>query len=642
MSPDEIKNKKIEEPSMEEIEKLSPEEAEVLFSRLQEERRNINVSDLIKKKAELVKKRNQISRIAEISKEKSKETEKSDEPLRKVGQQYSRIIHNKIQEIEITSIKGGITYKIIKDEGGMVSKEGPRPLSEAEFTESLRIYRGRLIKDVVDGVEKNIDLQGELNKEIDAINKEIERVYENAERLNSEFDKKNAEFKKFTGTEEERKKPRSELTKLNNAIRDAERRLSDLRYEKDLLLKEYLNIPDSKISNSEVKEEETSSVNPADAEKSDDLDELKEQYRKNLEMMALLEKELQELLQEEKTEENLVSPSDEKTNSINQAISDSKDNLDDSSAEKETKLANLSAPQENTDTVENKKVSFDANILIRLRQLGGQDSGFLRDVLKMYKEGVTEKMGELKRAIEGKDFVEVRRIAESLYGSSLNVGANGFAETMLKIKSGNDFLMVNVNPAVMAEAEKEAKSTLSIINKAIDIEIERDAELKNIKDVGERLGLDIKYNNKLLRLEIDATGVLQEKEKDEKPEINTQKIENESFERTGKYSFFSVPNKDGSFNMSSERDDFVPSASTFTLEELSNGKFAASIAFYVDAHKLALQYPDKIIYPIFKTNNAFNPNAAHIRTIKPAIYRREGDKMILEKKGEIYFVDILE
>jgi hypothetical protein len=111
----------------------------------------------------------------------------------------------------------------------------------------------------------------------------------------------------------------------------------------------------------------------------------------------------------------------------------------------------------------------------------------------------------------------------------------------------------------------------------------------------------------------------------------------QSQEEKGKSVYLSIPNFDGSFNDSSASTNYKDGASIYRFTKISNNTASFRIENKEASVQLALQFPDKSIYPVCNAENAFNPNAKSITTITPGIARLEGGKWIIERKAEIRY-----
>ena len=103
--------------------------------------------------------------------------------------------------------------------------------------------------------------------------------------------------------------------------------------------------------------------------------------------------------------------------------------------------------------------------------------------------------------------------------------------------------------------------------------------------------------------------------------------------------FLSTPNSDGSFNESSASNTYKDGASIYRLMKTGS----ANAKFHIDEKetsiKLALQYPDKNIDPVCDAENAFNPRANRISTIKMGEAELQNGKWIINSKAVIRYED---
>jgi hypothetical protein len=104
--------------------------------------------------------------------------------------------------------------------------------------------------------------------------------------------------------------------------------------------------------------------------------------------------------------------------------------------------------------------------------------------------------------------------------------------------------------------------------------------------------------------------------------------------------YLSTPNQDGSFNKSSEKTSFVEGASIWAFEPIGNNRFNVYIANDPSAQKMAFQFPEKTIAPLFSNiTSDFSQeqvmNAKSLDVIIPAVVELQGDKYVLISEGEV-------
>jgi hypothetical protein len=104
--------------------------------------------------------------------------------------------------------------------------------------------------------------------------------------------------------------------------------------------------------------------------------------------------------------------------------------------------------------------------------------------------------------------------------------------------------------------------------------------------------------------------------------------------------YLSTPNQDGSFNKSSEKTSFVEGASIWAFEPIGNNRFNVYIANDPSAQKMAFQFPEKTIAPLFSNiTSDFSQeqvmNAKSLDVIRPAVVELQGDKYVLISEGEV-------
>lgn len=103
--------------------------------------------------------------------------------------------------------------------------------------------------------------------------------------------------------------------------------------------------------------------------------------------------------------------------------------------------------------------------------------------------------------------------------------------------------------------------------------------------------------------------------------------------------FLSTPNSDGSFNESSASNTYKDGASIYRLMKTGSANAKFQIDEKETSTKLALQYPDKNIDPVCDAENAFNPRANRISTIKMGEAELQNGKWIINSKAVIRYED---
>lgn len=103
--------------------------------------------------------------------------------------------------------------------------------------------------------------------------------------------------------------------------------------------------------------------------------------------------------------------------------------------------------------------------------------------------------------------------------------------------------------------------------------------------------------------------------------------------------FLSTPNSDGSFNESSASNTYKDGASIYRLMKTGSANAKFQIDEKETSIKLALQYPDKNIDPVCDAENAFNPRANRISTIKMGEAELQNGKWIINSKAVIRYED---
>lgn len=110
-----------------------------------------------------------------------------------------------------------------------------------------------------------------------------------------------------------------------------------------------------------------------------------------------------------------------------------------------------------------------------------------------------------------------------------------------------------------------------------------------------------------------------------------QKIAKEIF-------YLSVPNSDGSFNVSSIKKNYEEGTSFYKFFKMGD-KFAEfKIELIGRSFQTALQYPEKTIDIACEAQNAYNPNAKEVRTIVFGSAELQNDKWVITKKAKINYL----
>lgn len=101
--------------------------------------------------------------------------------------------------------------------------------------------------------------------------------------------------------------------------------------------------------------------------------------------------------------------------------------------------------------------------------------------------------------------------------------------------------------------------------------------------------------------------------------------------------YLSTPNKDGSFNEKSAHSSYKESASIYKFTKTIYGDAEFQIDESESSIKLALEYPEKNIDPVCDAENAFNPKASQIITVKLGKAELDGDKWKVIRKAIIRY-----
>jgi HPt (histidine-containing phosphotransfer) domain-containing protein len=77
---------------------------------------------------------------------------------------------------------------------------------------------------------------------------------------------------------------------------------------------------------------------------------------------------------------------------------------------------------------------FDLKIIDNLKELGGGDDSFLKEVMNLYLEQAPGLLNDIRKYAAASNAEEMSKSAHCLKGASLNIGANKFAEVCKKIE----------------------------------------------------------------------------------------------------------------------------------------------------------------------------------------------------------------
>jgi hypothetical protein len=107
---------------------------------------------------------------------------------------------------------------------------------------------------------------------------------------------------------------------------------------------------------------------------------------------------------------------------------------------------------------------------------------------------------------------------------------------------------------------------------------------------------------------------------------------------TAKTFFLSAPQKDGTFNISSESSTFRDDASMYRFDEYEQNNATFIVADKREAIQRLIASAETCILPVCVEKNAYDQNATSIVTDKPGIAVRENDKWRVTTKAEIRYV----
>lgn len=104
--------------------------------------------------------------------------------------------------------------------------------------------------------------------------------------------------------------------------------------------------------------------------------------------------------------------------------------------------------------------------------------------------------------------------------------------------------------------------------------------------------------------------------------------------------YLSSPNSDGSFNENPTSLNYKDGTSIYKFTKTFNNKAVFQIYDSQTSIRLALTFPDKCIYPVCDSLNAYNLNAIEIETIQLGEAELIEDKWIVTKKAHISYNEI--
>lgn len=168
------------------------------------------------------------------------------------------------------------------------------------------------------------------------------------------------------------------------------------------------------------------------------------------------------------------------------------------------------------------------------------------------------------------------------------------------------------------------------------ITYQNNSTASEIRDMQGRIRDLESQNNKFNRL-IGDIEKLKQPESNNSSFVSTANQEIRQSEPKTEILFLSTPNSDGSFNESSASNTYKDGASIYRL--MKSGSVNAKFQIYEKetSIKLALQYPDKNIDPVCDAENAFNPRANRISTIKMGEAELQNGKWIINSKTVIRY-----
>lgn len=155
----------------------------------------------------------------------------------------------------------------------------------------------------------------------------------------------------------------------------------------------------------------------------------------------------------------------------------------------------------------------------------------------------------------------------------------------------------------------------------------------DLRAANDRIG-DLDYQIKVLKEKVEE--LTKEKSKQQTNQFSQEVRQPES---KTEILFLSTPNSDGSFNESSASNTYKDGASIYRLIKTGNSNANFQIDEKETSIKLALQYPDKNIDPVCDAENAFNPRANRISTIKMGEAELQNGKWIINSKAVIRYED---
>lgn len=202
----------------------------------------------------------------------------------------------------------------------------------------------------------------------------------------------------------------------------------------------------------------------------------------------------------------------------------------------------------------------------------------------------------------------------------------GFLDTMQRAFERRVHQLNNPQKASVKNTIEPNFSELDKLKNEID-ELKREVELK--------VELKVKINE--LKNEVE---LLKAKLKDD---VITSKViaprldERPKIEPSREVFYLSTPNEDGSFFAKSVFSSYKEGVSIYRFTRISHGQAEFQIVERETSIKLALEYPDKNIYPVCEAQNLFNPKAGRIVTVQAGKVVLDRDKWKVTKKAVIRY-----
>ena len=260
---------------------------------------------------------------------------------------------------------------------------------------------------------------------------------------------------------------------------------------------------------------------------------------------------------------------------------------------------------------------------------------YLIDNSIIKKETLSDPKADIERRRQEELDTESYRIPDSIESRTwTDEDGTKFETTITTFKDGS-------KQAINTNLETNSKTTRSSYNKKLSNEKIYEVEAPNAIERGDVKQLEV-TNTKIAKIinakydaELAALGTT-----DTKADIERRRQEElsvEEYKPKNTIGYLPIPNKDGSFSAKSFNETPNESSSMFQVEDLGNDRISVSFWNNNRAVNDATSSPELILNPIVRLKDALNQNTNKITTTKPAIFKKQGDKYVLEQMAEMYY-----